>query len=349
MEQLINIRQSIIDVYKKFEVPINYSLKFILALFVFLHVARLGMYREEFSILFNGGTGVAFAVLFAIIFTVSPPALSLFFVAGLIAIQLSLVLEVAILVFLFLLLIIVFYARLAPKQTMLILAIVIGFNLNIPYAVVLFAGLYFGVAAIIPVVLGTAVWSFLPLFTELAQGVPVHAAEEFDFMELPGAFMDIFGQFYEIVTTNLAWVIVGFVFAMMILAVHLISLLSIKRAKDIALGVGAFIGLISMIMIVAVAEVDLTMLGIILGSIISVGIVYVAKFFDNVMDYARVERVKFDDEDNVYYVKIVPKVKAANRPQPTAPKIDDDSDDAPQIIRPRRANPYDYGQHSDDE
>jgi len=346
MEQLINIRQNIIDVYKRFEVMINYGLKFILALVVFLHVVQLGMYREEFSILFNGGTSFVFALLFAVIFTVSPPALGLFFASVLVTLQLSLVMEVAVFVFLFLLLIIVFYARLAPRQAMLILAVIIGFNLNIPYAVVLFAGLYFGVTAIIPVVLGTAVWSFLPLFTELARNTPV--AGEMDLMELPVAFMDIFGQFYEIVTTNLAWVIIGFVFAMMILAVHLISMLSMARAKDIALGLGAFIGLVSMIMIVAVAEVPLTMVGIIVGSLVSVGLVFVAKFFDNVVDYARVERVKFDDDDNVYYVKIVPKVKAASTKQPAPSEIVKE-EKPPQIIRPRRPNPYDYGQRPEDE
>lgn len=343
MEQLINIRQNIIDVYKRFEVMINHALKFILALIVFLHIVQLGMYREEFAILFNGGTGLVFALLFAVIFTVSPPALGLFFVATLVALQLSLVVEVAVLVFLFLLLIIVFYARLAPRQAMLILAIVIGFNLNIPYAVVLFAGLYFGVTAIVPIVLGTAVWSFLPLFTELARNTPV--AAEMDLMELPVAFMEVFGQFYEIVTTNLAWVIIGFVFAMMILAVHLISMLSMARAKDISLGLGAFIGLVSMIMIVTVADVPLTMSGIIVGSLISLGLVFVAKFFDNVVDYTRVERVKFDDDDNVYYVKIVPKVKATSKKQPTPPKIEEEK--PIEIIRPRRPNPYDYGQKPD--
>jgi len=121
------------------------------------------------------------------------------------------------------------------------------------------------------------------------------------------------------------------------------------RAKDIALGLGAFIGLVSMIMIVAVAEVPLTMVGIIVGSLVSVGLVFVAKFFDNVVDYARVERVKFDDDDNVYYVKIVPKVKAAaSTKQPSPPKIAEE-DEQPKIIRPRRPNPYDYGQRPEDE
>ncbi|MCL2350115.1 MAG: hypothetical protein FWC67_01415, partial [Defluviitaleaceae bacterium] len=169
MEQLLTTRQNLIDFYKKYEVAINYILKFIIGIVVFMRIGVLGMYREEFNILFNGATGVAFTILISLIFTVSPPVLALLMVAGVVAMQLSLALEVAVFAFLLLLLIIVFYARLAPKQSLLILAMVLAFWLRIPYAVVLFAGMYMGIAAIIPVVLGTAVWSFLPLFTEMAQ------------------------------------------------------------------------------------------------------------------------------------------------------------------------------------
>ncbi|MCL2752805.1 MAG: hypothetical protein FWE44_01495 [Defluviitaleaceae bacterium] len=307
MEQLLKHRQNLIALYKKYEIYINYALKFVAALVVFWRVNSLGMYREEFGMLFNGATGVAFLLLIALIFTVSPPVLSLILVTIVVALQLSLVLEVAILVFLLLMLIILFYARLQPKQCILILALVFGFYFNVPYAVVLFAGLYFGLAAIVPVVLGVLVWNFLPFFTNLAQTRPVSV--EFDIIELPTGFAEVFNEIYYVLTTDIGWVIVGFVFAMMILAVHLISSLSINRSRDIALAVGAGIGFVCMIMVVAIANVNMTILGVILGSIVSFGMVWVVKFFDKVKDYTRVENVQFEDDDNVYYVKIVPKAK----------------------------------------
>jgi hypothetical protein len=288
-------------------VAINYALKFVFALVVILRVNTLELYREEFNTLFNGTAGFAFTMLISLIFTVSPPTWALLLVAVVIGIQLSAVLHVAVFVFLLLTLIIVFYARLAPRQSMLILAIVFGFYFRMPYAVVLFAGLYVGVTAIIPVVLGAAVWFFMPFFTNLARNT--EAIEGFDLGELLTAFIGVFGDIYAQLTTNLNWVIVGFVFAMMVLSVHLISLLTINYAKEIALGIGTAIGLVCMIMVVTVTDVDMSVGGIVLGCIFSAGLVWVAKFFDNVVDYKRVERVKFDDEDNVYYVKIMPKVK----------------------------------------
>ncbi|MCL2575643.1 MAG: hypothetical protein FWE33_04340 [Defluviitaleaceae bacterium] len=311
MESFINMRQNLIDIYKKYEIYANYVLKFLAGLVIFWSVSSVGLYREEFSMLFNGATGVAFIVLLALIFSVSPSVLSLVIVAIVVALQLSLVLEVAVFVFLLLLLIIVFYARLAPKQCMLILAVVFAFYLRVPYAVVLFSGLYFGMAAIVPIILGVAVWSFIPFFIELARNRPPML--EFDLVELPTSIMEVFNDIYASLTTDISWVIVGFVFAMMILAVHLISLLSINRSRDIALGVGAGVGLICMLMVVAITDVDLSILGVFVGSIVSFGLVWVVKFFDKVKDYSRVEHVRFDDDDAVYYVKIVPKVKASSK------------------------------------
>ncbi|MDR2168147.1 MAG: hypothetical protein LBE35_09920 [Clostridiales bacterium] len=336
MEQLLDIRQNLINFYKKFELAINYMLKFVAALVVFMRVGSIGMYREEFAVLFNGATGAAFILLVSLIFTVSPSTVALLLVAVVIALQLSLAAEVAIFVFLLLVLIVVFYARLAPRQSMLILAIIFGFYFHIPYAVVLFAGLYVGLAAIIPVIIGTAVWTMLGPFIDLARAAPTLEMQEFDLFEIPAAFFEIFGQIFEILTTNLSWILIGFVFAMMILAVHLISLLAINHAKDIALGIGAAIGLICMIMVQVVAAVNLSILSIFLGSIISFGIVWVIKFFDKVVDYKRVERVKFEDEENVYYVRIVPKIGAtAAKPAPE-PEPEEEDDIYPRPIPNRR-------------
>jgi len=301
-------------------------------MFIFSRINTIGLYREEFEMLFNTGAEISYLALVSLVFTVAPPSVALFLVTVAITIQLSAVLEVAVFVFLFLVLMIVFYARLSPRRSMLIVAMVLGFHFRMSYAVVLFGGLYFGVASIIPIVLGTAIWYFLPFFTNLAQTAPV--AAEFDLFELPVTFIDVFAQIYAQLTTDFNWIVLGFVFAMMVLAVYLISLISINYSKDIAIGVGGIVGIIGMMMVVSITDLDISV-GIIFISVIgSVLLVWLAKFFDNVMDYRRVERVTFDDEDNLYYVKIVPKVKAditAKTPKPKNPKR-----------VPIRAKPYEY-------
>ena len=312
MQQLIYIRQNIIGFYKKFEVVINYLLKFIVGLFIFSRINTLGMYREEFEILFGSATEVAYVALMSLLFTISPPSVALFLVALAVTIQISAAAEVAIFVFLLMVMLIVFYARLSPRRSMLILAIIFGFHFHIPYAVVLFAGLFFGMSSIIPIVLGTAIWYFLPFFTNLAANMAGTAdiLVDFDLFELPIVFMEVFAQIYGQLTTDFNWVVIGFVFAMMILAVHLISLVSLNYSKDIAIAVGAIIGMICMTMVIFVTDLDMNIGGVFISTLISAMLVWIAKFFDNVADYKRVERVIFDDEEYIYHVKIVPKVAA---------------------------------------
>ena len=318
MEQLILVRQRIIGFYKQFEIAINYIAKFLIGLFIFSRINTLELYREDFAVLFGSTTRHAFVALMSLIFTISPPSIALLLTAVAIAIQLSAVLEVAVFVFLLLALIIVFYARLAPRHSMLILAMVIGFHFNMPYAVVLFAGLYFGITSMIPVILGTAVWHFLPFFTDLAQTVEVVA--ELDLFEIPLQFIDVFSQIFGQLTTDFNWVILGFVFAMVVLAVHLISRIAIDYSKEIAIGSGTVIGIICMTMVIAAIDTDMTFGGALIGSIFSALFVWIASFFEGVADYKRVERVKFDDDDNYYFVRIVPKVTAEKDPAPAKSK-----------------------------
>jgi len=167
---------------------------------------------------------------------------------------------------------------------------------------------------------------------------------EFELLGIPTAFIDIFNQIYEILTSNLSWMIISFVFAMMILAVHLISLLSINYAKEVALGVGAAIGLICMLMIAIVAEINISILSVLVGSIISFGLIAVVKFFDKVMDYKRTERVRFEDDDYMYYVKMIPKVKKAEavevyeKREESGVDEDEDSNLYRPPVRPSRPN-----------
>ena len=312
MEQLIYIRQNIIGFYKKFEVVINYILKFAVGLFIFSRINSLGLYSEEFAVLFDSAAEVAYLALISLLFTISPPAVALFLVAVAVTIQISAAAEVAIFVFLLMVLLIVFYARLSPRRSMLMLAIIFGFYFHVPYAVVLFAGLFFGISSIIPIVLGTAVWYFLPFFTNLAATLAgtTDILGDLDLFELPVVFMEVFAQIYGQLTTDFNWIVIGFVFAMMILAVHLISLISINYSKDIAIAVGAVIGMICMTMVVMVTDLNMSIPAVFISTFFSAVTVWIAKFFDNVTDYRRVERVTFDDDDNVYYVKIVPKVTA---------------------------------------
>ena len=317
MNNIFELRHNILTFYKKYDIIINYILKFLLGLFIFSRINNLADPTDELAYTLTGTQETVFLLLVSLIFTISPPSISLFLMSIVVAFQLSANVALAVLVFAILSLIIIFYARLAPKQSLLIVALLLGFYLRMPYAVVLFGGLYFGLGAIIAVVIGAAIWYFLPFLQEMSQTiVPL---EEIDLFALPTTFLETFNQIFTQISTDFNWVLLGFVFSMMVLAVYLISLVGINYSKEIAVGIGAAVGMVCMIMVVFVTDLELNILGIIISSIFSAGIVLAIRFFDIVLDYNRVENVNFEDEDNVYYVKIIPK-KQISKKQPTRRK-----------------------------
>ncbi|MCL2171808.1 MAG: hypothetical protein FWB71_06585, partial [Defluviitaleaceae bacterium] len=314
MEQLIAIRTHIIGFYKRYEFTINSICKFLVGMFIFSRVNTLALYREEFAQIFETGLELPILLLASALFTVLPPSLAMFLIAAAITIQLSAVLEVALLVFVLLSLIIVFYCRLAPRMSFLILAIILGFHFGMPYLVLIFAGMYIGPLAIIPIAIGVAIWYFLPFFTDLALVVPI--PEEFDIFAVPISLVDVFSQVYQQLTYNFNWVLIGFVFAMVILATYAVSKVNLDYAKDIAIVAGGFVAILAMAMTVTALETDMTVGSVIGSVIISMLIMVIIKFFDCILDYKRVERVTFEDEENVYYVKIIPKVGVIKDPEP---------------------------------
>jgi len=61
-----------------------------------------------------------------------------------------------------------------------------------------------------------------------------------------------------------------------------------------------------------VFEVNVSVLWIFLGSIISGALAFAVQFFKYLLDYSSVEHLQFDDDDYFYYVTAVPKLSVTS-------------------------------------
>ena len=55
-------------------------------------------------------------------------------------------------------------------------------------------------------------------------------------------------------------------------------------------------------------EVEISLAGALLGSVLAILVAIVVQFFKTVVDYSSVENTQFEDDEYYYYVKAVPKV-----------------------------------------
>lgn len=111
-----------------------------------------------------------------------------------------------------------------------------------------------------------------------------------------------------------------FAFAVTIMIVYLIKRMSINYAWTIAMIVGAIVDVMILLVGDLMFDTNVSIIGIIIGTVFSMLIAKVVEFFAFHVDYSRVEKVQFEDDEYYYYVKAVPKITVAT-PSKTVKRI----------------------------
>jgi len=330
MEMVLIARETVVNFFKRFEVFILPILKFFLGLFVFSRILNIEYSHEAFNAFSEAMSPAMLSLLFALLFVVMPANLSWMLIILTITVQISVSVEVATTVFGFLLLIFLFYGRMAVKESYIILFVVIAYAFNIPFLVPIIVGLYFSVTAIVPIVIGVFISMQIPIVFSLLESPMVIDLGELDIpdliTELPGVFTEAYVSIFSAFSGNYSWVFVAVIFAMVAVVVYLVSRQAIDYAKEIAIGLGSIMMIFGHILMSISVEESVPILSMILWVIVCAIIAIIVRLFDSVLDYQRAESVQFEDDNNFYHVKIVPKV-IMSKPRRRVTRIRPDSDE----------------------
>jgi len=305
-------RETVVMFFKRFEVVIMPVIKFFLGYFIFSRILNLGYSHEFFDTFVDAMSSSMLSWLFALLFVVMPANLSWILIILTITVQLSASIVVAAAVFIFLLLIFLFYGRMAVKESYIILLMVLAFAFNIPYLVPLIVGLYFPVTAVIPVIIGVFISMQIPVIFDLMATPIVIDFTDVEIpelvTELPAVFTEAYSSVMEGILASYNWVFIAMIFTMVIIAVYLVSRQAINYSKEIAIGIGCAMTIFGFILFNVATEETVSIVGV-FGWVILCGLITVlVRLFDSVLDYTKAESVQFEDDDNYYHVKIVPKV-----------------------------------------
>ncbi|HHW66202.1 MAG: hypothetical protein PWP07_605 [Epulopiscium sp.] len=295
MNQIYQIREMIISYYKRYERMIFPILKFIASFIIFLFISKMG-----YAIVL---TKLPVGILFGISGMIVPAQWFFLLIIFLVSTHLAFVsVEVAVLVSLFLIIIYLLYIRMFPKQSLLILALLLGFALRIPFVVPLFAGLYVGVSGIIPIAFGTLIWYFIPHIQMLIN------MKSGELMDIPNVLAKMYVSTIQWVTQDQTAIITIVIFSLAIISVYCISRFSFDYSWYVAIGIGTGINIIGFLVAILILDMDVNILGGLVSNIISMFLMFLVQFMHRVVDYSRAESVQFEDEENYYYVKVIPKI-----------------------------------------
>ena len=296
-ETLLSVRQNIISEFKKYEYIIAPFIKFML-IFSGIHMLKV-------TTNYTGALGGIFAIMFLSL--VGAFVSAEWILIGSILLTTLFVLPAnpvfAVLIFVILTIIYLAFMRLFPKESLFCLVTLMAFAINVPLVIPIIAGLVASYVSIAAIIIGVIVWFIVPELMMVIQGTALNKTEIVD-LATSVSKIDFNALLLD---SNMLSIIV--VFFIVFSIVYIIRKQSIEYAPYIAIGVGMVVNILGFGMaILFFSNIGIRMASVILWTIISGVLAVVVQFFSVALDYQRAEVVQFEDDENYYYVKVVPKI-----------------------------------------
>jgi len=300
MEQVLQIRAILIGFYKRFDRIINPVGKFIVSLIM---VTRLNKFFGYSPLLSSLGINMAMAALAAFL----PTSWFVLLLMAVITLQMfSVSIEATVIVFLAMLVIYLLFGRIQPRYAMLILLVPLFKAFNLVYVLPLFAGLFLGVSSIIPLGVGVAVYSFADYLPGLLEKHVPNAT----LFESPDILIDMYKYLAGVMIDDRNMMVTIGAFSATVILMYFIRKLEIDYIQYITIGVGGLVMFVTVIVANVVLSGNVSAGGAFFGAIIGGALVAAMQFMKFSLDYKRSVKLNFEDDEYVYYVRTIPKIKA---------------------------------------
>lgn len=305
MTSLLVMKEYIKKFFSKNEAYIVPLLKFLLAFITLMLINGRFGYMARID-------NIAVVLIFALMCSFLPMGFQLLFAALFVLLHFyALSLEIAIVALAVFLVIFLLYVRFSPKDTLVILLLPLCFLIGIPYVVPIVMGLIGSPAAIISVACGVIVYFLMAYVGDNATTFANMEAEE---------ATTKFRMVIDGLLDNKEMIVTIAAFAITVLVVYMIRRMSIDHSWTIAIISGAMVNVVISLVGDLMFDTNLPIIGLIIGSVVSVLLAKGIQFFVLNLDYSRTEKVQFEDDEYYYYVKAVPKITVAP-PTKTVKKI----------------------------
>ncbi|MBQ8596904.1 MAG: hypothetical protein IJ409_03860 [Lachnospiraceae bacterium] len=305
MTTLLIAKQYIRNFVNKYEVYLKPVLKLVVALISLMMInGKIGyMHRLD---------NVSIVLMVALMCSFMPMNFIVFVAAAFTVLHMyALSLECAVITLVLFLVMFLLYFRFSPKDTLVVLLTPLCFMLKIPYVIPIAMGLLGTPASAVSVGCGVMATYLINYIADSATALSAMETED-----MAARFRFIIDGFIE----NKDMVLIIAAFAVTIVLVYLIRRLSVDYAWTIAIIAGALADMMILLIGDLLFDTNVSIGGLIIGSIVAVLIAVVVEFFAFHVDYSRTERVQFEDDEYYYYVKAVPKMNIS-APSKTVKRI----------------------------
>ena len=300
MTNLLEIKDRLIRFYSKYETYLFPVVKFIVAIMLFTVINMNIGFMEKIS-------RFPIALILALVCAILPVNATIWLAAFVVLADMyALSMEVAVTTLVLFAALFFLYFRFAPKDGFAAVLTPVCFKLNIPYVMPIGCSLLRDAYSVVAIICGTVIYYFLDgihqnsgtLKNVVADGETAATTSKFDISV---------GQ----LLSNKEMYLVIAIFTITAIVVYLVRRLEVEHAWTLAIISGVLIEVVGLFAGYLVLNVSGKTLGLLIGNILSLLISFVIQFLFMNLDYARTERVQFEDDDYYYYVKAVPKKMVA--------------------------------------
>lgn len=301
MTHLLEIKDKLERFYSRFETYIVILVKFGVAFAMFMTINSNIGYMSRLS---TTPVALILALLCSIL-----PVNAMLLLGGLIIVldMYALAIEAALVTIVLFLVIYFLYFRFSPKDGVAAVLTPILFRYNLPYVMPMAGGLLRSVQSVLAVVFGTVVYYFLD-GVRLNASILTSAATDVE-NDTVSKLNIIVGQ----IKGNKEMVLMILVFLVASLTVYSVRRLAVEHAWTIAIVAGTVVQIVGLLVGFNMIGISGRTFAVVIGTIVSMLICFVIQFFVMNLDYARTERVQFEDDDYYYYVVAVPKRMIASK------------------------------------
>lgn len=305
MRNLLEIKELIRRFYSKNEVFIVPVLKFLLALIAILNINKQLGYMTR-------ANNIAIVLIVSLMCSFLPTGCIILFSALFVLLHLyALAIEAAVVGFALFLVMFLLFFRFAPKDSLVVLITPLLFGLRIPYVMPVAMGLLGTPASAVSIGCGIVVYHLVHFVSLNAPSIRALDASEAT-ARLRMVIDGIIG--------NKEMMVMVVAFAFTVILVYIIRRLSIDHSWTIAMIAGTIMDIVILLLGDLMYDTNVSVIGVIFGSLVSLGLCVVLQFFRFSVDYTRTEKVQFEDDEYYYYVKAVPKMTVA-APEKTVKRI----------------------------
>ncbi len=292
MTNLLVFREQLKKFYGKYELYITPVLKFLLALVTLIMINDTIGYMSELK-------NITVVLGLALICAFLPMNLTVLVAAAVTLGHLyKFSMECAVVALAVFLLLFILYFRFSPRDTVAVLLTPLCFILKIPYVIPISMGLVGTPVSAVSVASGTIVYYMIKYMTDSASVLSTFEEEK---------MLEKFRYVIDGMLENRDMFVTIAAFVATLSIVYLIRRLKVDYAWTIAMITGALLDILILLFGDLMYNTKISIMGVIIGSAVSVLLAKILEFFVFNVDYSRTEYVQFEDDEYYYYVKAVPK------------------------------------------